>query len=257
MATSGEFLNFLNPHGDQIDLIQHHIASPDVQLRLERDDRVHIQKLSDRVYLVEEVDRIKTVAMHTKDLIDQFLKPNSQTPIARKVRERSAQLYRKKFKRLPRSDLDFSLLMTSNTHFVSGDSTNRCITSNLTLTYKTSFPDDMTKLLLTSPTTATDLNHMKCIVLTGTARVASNVVYAEYPTLEIEKNVTLCSETNSCQSVLTPMKPCLTPEFLHFENGRVSVFSKARILVSCRKSSENKVNSSIGLSFKPQPLCSY
>ena len=134
VATSGEFLNFLNPHGDQIDVIQHQIASPDLQLRLECDDRLHIQKLTDRIYLVEEIDRIKTLARHTRDLTDQFLKPNPQTPIARKVRERSAILYRKKFKKLPRAGLDFSILMTSNTHFVSGDATNRCITGNLTMT---------------------------------------------------------------------------------------------------------------------------
>ena len=258
IVTSGRLLNYLSPHGDNVNIDQHQVGQPDLQLLLEKEDRSNIQGLADRLYMVEEIERLKLVAEHFRTLTSQFLKPDNQSPIARKIKARTAQIYFNKFTRMPPTDLDYSKIMSHTTHLSHLNTTKDCLTSNLTLTFETSYPDERIKLSLTSADTATDERKEKCLLLTGTIRINDKLVMAKYPVLELEKNSSLCSpDSKSCHTILIPTKPCLAPKSIHIENDRITIFKNTVVQVTCKKSSLNEVKSAIGITFLPIPQCTY
>ena len=259
IVTGERLINYISPHGDQLHTAQQEITQHEVQLKLEKDDRANIENIADRLNLFEEAERIKLLTDHTKEVVNQFLRPDAQTPTARRVRERTVEIYYKKFKKYPINELDYATMMTYSTHFESFDGSHQCKTSNLTLTYETSFPTSDTKLQLTSPLTATDDKNEKCFVLVGTKRATPELIYAQYPLLEVERNLTLCShdDTSICHTILTPVKLCISPAMIHIENSRITVFTEVRAEVSCRKSSDRSVTTTHGLTFSPVPQCDY
>ena len=109
ITLSGEFLNSyspLSPSSHQIKQLK--MVSPDEALRIELDDREHIASIQQKLFIIEQVQKIRIHLAHTLSLINAFLQPTPYSFLANQIRAKALGIYIKKFKLEPPSDFDYT-----------------------------------------------------------------------------------------------------------------------------------------------------
>ena len=97
ITTSGALINWLNPHHPTLSIL-HQVPSPELQLKLEIDDRLHISNIQSHVSILEEIVSQTKHVSQVKALMSSFLEPSLHTPLAKTIRTKAIDLYSKKFK---------------------------------------------------------------------------------------------------------------------------------------------------------------
>ena len=255
ITTSGTLINWLNPHHPTLSIL-HQVPSPELQLKLEVDDRLHISNIQNHVSTLEEIVSQTKHVSQVKALMSSFLEPSLHTPIAKTIRTKAIDLYIKKFKTPPLTNLDYTQLTASHTHSMTPDPTKACSNTNLSISYEVIFPTIEAPFILSSPQTATDQEGKICLITSGTKRIRTDSVMLDYPYVQVQRIRSLCSE-GTCHDIKTNPEPCLVPHQIYLQHGKIVLFASSVITINCRKSSTRKINATKGFTISPQPLCSY